>query len=263
MGKKVNPIVFRLGLSEKWRSRWYSGRDFAKFLQQDVSLRRSLRLELRDAGIDRIDIERSRGEVVVNILAAKPGVIIGRGGSGIEDLKKKIQSKFLDKDTKLNINIKEVAIPNLSASVIVEAIRVDIEKRIPFRRIMKQNIDKMMKAGAKGAKIMVAGRLNGVDIARSEKIVEGKIPLQTLRSDIDYSRGVANTIYGVIGIKVWVYKGEYFDKKESKEAKKPVPVKSAKLFSGDDMKKAPVEKPGTRPTARPFERGAVGGKFKK
>ena len=246
MGKKVNPRVFRLGMSEKWRSRWYSGRDFAKFLQQDVTLRRSLKLELRDAGIDRIDIERSRGEVTINILAAKPGIIIGRAGSGIEDLKKKVQSKFLDKDTKLNINIKELSAPNLSANVIVDAVRVDIEKRIPFRRVMKQNVDKVMKAGAKGVKIMLAGRLNGVDIARSEKIVEGKIPLQTLRSDIDYSRGVANTIYGVIGIKVWVYKGEYFDKKENKDVKKPVPVKSAKLFSGDDMKKDAIEKPGTK-----------------
>jgi len=246
MGKKVNPRVFRLGMSEKWRSRWYSGRDFAKFLQQDVSLRRSLKKDLRDASIDRIDIERSRGEVTVNILAAKPGLIIGRGGSGIEDLKKKIKSKFLDKDIKLNVNIREIPIPNLSANVLVDAIRIDIEKRIPFRRVMKQNKDKAVKAGAKGIKIMVSGRLNGVDIARSEKVVEGKIPLQTLRSNIDYSRGVANTIYGVIGIKVWVYKGEYFDKKEEKDTKKPAPVKSAKLFSGDDMTKAPIEKPGAK-----------------
>lgn len=245
MGKKVNPRVFRLGMSEKWRSRWYSGSDFAKFLRQDVSLRKSLKQELRDASIDRIDIERSRGEVTVNILAAKPGLIIGRGGSGIEGLKKKIQSKFLDKDVKLSVNIKEVAIPNLSASIIVEAIRVDIEKRIPFRRVIKQNIDKIMKAGAKGAKVMVSGRLNGVDIARSEKVVQGKVPLHTLRANIDYSRGVANTIYGVIGIKVWVYKGEYFDKKEIKDAKKLAPVKSAKLFSGDAMKTKPMEKPGT------------------
>ncbi|MFA6307847.1 MAG: 30S ribosomal protein S3 [Patescibacteria group bacterium] len=246
MGKKVNPRVFRLGMSEQWRSRWYSGHDFAKFLQQDVSLRRSLKKELRDASIDRIDIERSRGEVIVNILAAKPGLIIGRGGSGIEDLKKKVKADFLDKDIKLSINIKEVSIPNLSANIIVDAVRIDLEKRIPFRRVIKQNIDKIMKAGAKGAKIMVAGRLNGVDIARNEKVVEGKIPLQTLRSNIDYSRGVANTMYGVIGIKVWIYKGEYFDKKESKDAKKPAPVKSAKLFSGDAMKKAPVEKPGIK-----------------
>lgn len=246
MGKKVNPRVFRLGMSEKWRSRWYSGKDFSKFLQQDVSLRRGLRNDLRDASIDRIDIERSRGEITINILAAKPGLIIGRGGSGIEDLKKKIKAKYLDRDIKLSVNIREVSVPNLSASIIVDAIRVDLEKRIPFRRVMKQNIDKVMKAGAQGVKIMVSGRLNGVDIARREKLVEGKIPLQTLRSNIDYSRGVANTMYGVIGIKVWIYKGEYFDKKESKEEPKSVPVKSAKLFSGDAMKKKPMEKPSVK-----------------
>lgn len=244
MGKKVNPTVFRLGMSEKWRSRWYSGSDFSKFLQQDISLRRGLKHDLREASIDRIDIERSRGEITINILAAKPGLIIGRGGSGIEDLKKKIKSQYLDKDIKLNVNIREVSVPNLSAAIIVDAVRVDLEKRIPFRRVMKQNIDKVMKAGAQGVKIMVSGRLNGVDIARREKLVEGKIPLQTLRSNIDYSRGSAQTIYGVIGIKVWIYKGEYFDKKAGKEEPKAVPVKSAKLFSGDALKPRPIEKPG-------------------
>lgn len=246
MGKKVNPRVFRLGMSEKWRSRWYAGRDFAKFLEQDISMRKHLKTLLKDASVDRIDIERSRGEVVINITAAKPGLIIGRGGSGIDELKKKIAQKFLDRDVKLKINITEVSVPNLSATVIVEAISADIEKRIPFRRVMKQNVDKVMKAGAKGVKITVAGRLNGVDIARTEKLVEGKIPLQTLRSDIDYSRGVANTIYGVIGIKVWIYKGQYFDKKAKKATKAKAPVKSAKLFGGDleiqSLEKKPAAK---------------------
>ncbi|MCD4760730.1 30S ribosomal protein S3 [bacterium] len=233
MGKKVNPRIFRMGLSENWRSRWYAGRDFAKFLEQDIRIRKFLKELLREASLDRIDIERSRGEVAINIKAAKPGLIIGRGGSGIEDLKKKIDKKFLDKDTKLKINITEISVPNLSANVIVEAIRMDVEKRIPYRRVMKQNIDKVMKAGGQGVKIMLAGRLNGVDIARREKLVQGKIPLHTLRSNIDYSRGVANTIYGVIGIKVWIYKGQYFDKKEKKESKVKIPAKSAKLFGGD------------------------------
>jgi len=208
MGKKVNPIIFRIGLSERWRSRWFSNHDFAAFLEQDVSIRKSLRKDLREAGLDKIEIERSRGEIIINITAAKPGLIIGRGGSGIEDLKKKIRSKFLDKETKLNVNITEVSVPHLSASVIVESIREDLERRIPFRRVMKQNIDKVIKAGAQGVKIIVAGRLNGVDIARTEKLVQGKVPLQTLRSDIDYSRGVAQTIYGMIGIKVWIYTGD-------------------------------------------------------
>ena len=235
MGKKVNPRVFRLGMSEKWRSRWYAGRDFAKFLQQDISIRKYLEGALKEASVDRVDIERNRGELTINIVAAKPGVIIGRGGSGIEDLKAKIQKKFLAQDMKLKINITEVSVPFLSANVVLDSIKNDIEKRIPFRRVMKQNIDRVMKAGAKGVKIIVAGRLNGADIAREEKLVDGKIPLHTLRSNIDYSRGRAQTIYGVIGIKVWIYKGEYFDKKENKDKKVITPVKSAKLFSAEGL----------------------------
>ncbi len=242
MGKKVNPRIFRIGLSENWRSRWFSSKNFAKLLQEDVSIRKFLKTTLKEASIDRVDIERSRGEINVNISAAKPGLIIGRGGAGIEDLQKKIQKKFLAKDTKLKINITEVSNPNLSANVIVQAIAEDIEKRMPFRRVMKQNITKVMKAGAKGVKIIVAGRLNGVDIARSEKLTKGKIPLHTLRSNIDYSRGVASTIYGAIGIKVWIYKGEYFDKKEKEEKKKEVPKKTVKLFSGKDLEKVDNKK---------------------
>lgn len=242
MGKKVNPRIFRIGLSESWRSRWYANHDFAKFLRQDILIRKFLNNQLKDAGLDRIDIERSRGEVIINITAAKPGFIIGRGGSGIEDLKKIIKKKLVDKDTKLQLNITEVSVPNLSASVIVEAIKLDVEKRIPYRRVMKQNIDKVMKAGGQGVKIMLNGRLNGVDIARSEKLVEGKVPLQTIRANIDYSRGVARTIYGAVGIKVWVYKGEYFDKKTKEEQKKQVPIKTAKLFSPDKVHVAPKKK---------------------
>lgn len=231
MGKKINPTVFRLGLSEKWRSRWYAGRDFSKFLEQDIKIRRSIKKTLRDSGIDKIEIERSRGEITINISSAKPGLIIGRGGAGIEELKKKIKEQFLDADTKIKVNITEISAPNLSAAVIVEAIRSDLERRIPFRRVMKQNMDKVMKANGKGVKIMLAGRLNGVDIARSEKLTEGKIPLATIRADIDYSRGVANTIYGVIGIKVWIYKGEYFDKKAKDKKAVKTSTKTTKLFS--------------------------------
>ena len=251
MGKKINPIVFRMGLSEKWRSRWYSGKDFAEFLKQDISIRSFIKKELREAGLDKVEIERSRGEVTNNIMAAKPGIIIGRGGAGIEELKKKIAKRFLEYGIKLKINITEISMPSLSAAVIVQGIREDIEKRIPFRRVMKQNIDKVMRAGAKGVKIVVAGRLNGAEIARTEKLTEGKIPLQTLRSDIDYSRGMARTIYGVIGIKVWIYKGEYFDKKKSDKGKKRIPQDTVKLFAEGGLrsqarpkitKKQPIKK---------------------
>ncbi len=243
MGKKVNPRVFRLGMSETWRSRWYSGRDFAKFLQQDVTIRRFIKQTLREAAIDRVEIERSRGEITINVAASKPGLIIGRGGAGIEELKKKILKNYLDLNTKLSINITEVSVPNLSSAVIVESIREDVEKRIPFRRVMKQNIDKVMKAGGQGVKIILAGRLNGVEIARTEKLTQGKVPLQTMRANIDYSRGVARTIYGAIGIKVWIYKGEYFDKKVKDDKKPKVFQKSVKLFSKEKLEFQPVGKP--------------------
>ena len=247
MARKVNPRIFRMGLSEKWRSRWFAHRDFAVLLEQDVVLRRFLSLELREAGLDRIDIERSRGEITVNITAARPGFIIGRAGSGVEELKKKLQNKFLGKKIKFNLNITEVSVPHLSANVIVEAIRADLEKRIPFRRVMKQNIDKVMKAGGKGVRVMVGGRLNGAEIARTEKLSVGKIPLQTLRADIDYSRGAAQTVYGTIGIKVWIYKGEYFDKKKGKAATQ-LPLKTAKLFS---QAKPHIQAVGARPRKSP------------
>lgn len=230
MGRKINPKLFRLGLSENWRSRWYAGRDYVEFLRQDITIRKFLNTKLKDSGIDKIEIERNRGEMTINILAAKPGLIIGRGGSGIEDLKKQVLAKFIDRNTKLQINITELSNPSLSSAVIVRSVADDLERRIPFRRVMKQNIDKVMKAGAKGVKILVSGRLNGVDIARREKLVEGTIPVSTLRADVDYSRGVATTTYGVIGIKIWIYKGEYFVKKDKKQQEVKEPAKSVKLF---------------------------------
>ena len=244
MGKKINPRIFRLGLSEQWRSRWFARDDYAQFLQEDIEIRNYIKKELAEAGIDKVIIERKRGEVVINIKAAKPGLIIGRGGSGIEELKKKIVNKYLDKKTKVNINITEVTNPNLSASVLVQVIREDIEKRMPFRRVMKQNIEKVMKAKGQGVKIILAGRLNGVEIARQETLSKGKIPLSTLRANIDYSRGAADTIYGKIGIKVWVYKGEYFDKKIEEKKKEKAIFKTAKLFSQEQPKKVAIKKEG-------------------
>lgn len=213
MGQKVNPIILRIGMSSQWRSRWFSEHDFAHLLRQDVNIRRYLKHKIRDAGVDRVEIERSRGEVTVIIVATKPGIIIGRGGTGIDDLRKEISKKFLDPKTTLKINIQEVDNPNLSAGAILQSCIADIEKRIPFRRVMKQNIDKVLKAGAKGVKISMAGRLNGAEIARTEILTRGSIPLHTFRAEVDYARGAAFTTYGVIGIKVWIYKGLYFPKK--------------------------------------------------
>lgn len=231
MGKKINPKIFRLGLSEQWRSRWFSVDDYAKFLREDIEIRNYIKKGLASAGIDEVIIERKRGEIVINVKVAKPGLIIGRGGSGIEELRKKLVKKYLDKKTKVNINITEVSNPNLSAAIIVQAVREDIEKRMPFRRVMKQNIEKVMKAKGQGVKIILAGRLNGVEIARTETLSKGKIPLSTLRSNIDYSRGAADTLYGKIGIKVWIYKGEYFNKKDKGQKEEINSFKTVKLFS--------------------------------
>src|SRR3989344_2345206 len=197
-------------------------------------IRRFLMKKLREAGIDRIDIERSRGEVAVTIVAAKPGLIIGRGGTGIEDLRKDIVKNFLDKKTGFKLNVQEVENPNLSAGAILQTCIADIEKRIPFRRVMKMNIDKVLKAGAEGVKIGMAGRLNGAEIARRETLTQGKIPLHTLRANIDYSRGAAQTTYGVIGIKVWIYKGLYFPQVQEKDTNKKVaePARRPRAHAG-------------------------------
>ncbi len=215
MGQKVNPTAFRLGLNQQWLSKWYSDkRDFAGLLEQDVKLRRFLKIKLKEAGIDRLEIERSRGEVTVNIIVAKPGLVIGRGGTGIEELKKTISAKYLPAKTNLKVNITEVDKPNLSAGNILQGIVTDIEKRIPFRRVMKQTIEKVMRSGAEGVKIIMSGRLNGAEIARRETLSQGKIPLHTLRANIDYTRGAAHTTYGAVGIKIWIYKGLKFEQSE-------------------------------------------------
>ena len=215
MGKKINPKIFRISVTKNWPSKWYgSGVSYAKKVEQDVNIRRFILKKLKEAGVDRVEIERTADKINVGVYTAKPGLIIGRGGQGVEDLKKQIHRKFLKnfKPGNINLNIHEVDRPNLSSQIIVQAMSIDIEKRMPFRRVMKQAINRVERAGALGVKVVVAGRLNGVEIARTEMLTSGKVPLHTLRADIDYARGVANTTYGAIGIKVWIYKGDKFEK---------------------------------------------------
>lgn len=225
MGQKVHPKAFRLKINKTWDSKWYADeKSFPEFLKQDVSIRRFIMHKLKTANVSKVDIERAANAIVINIHSAKPGIIIGRGGQGAEDLKKEIHNLFL-KDAfsrkrvlkNINLNILEIEKPGLDSAVIMQGVIVDLEKRIPFRRAVKQAIARAEKAGAKGIKIIVAGRLNGAEIARQETFFVGKIPLHTLRADIDYTRGAAQTIYGKIGVKVWVYRGDIFDK-EKKEA---------------------------------------------
>lgn len=220
MGHKVNPKVFRLGITRTWASKWFGqGSDYAKNLEQDIKLRKFLVKELREAGVDRIEIERNRNKITVGIFTAKPGLIIGRGGQGAEELKKKIHARFLKnfRPGDISLNITEVDRPNLSSLIVAQGMALEIEKRMPFRRVMKQAINRVERSGALGVKVMIGGRLNGAEIARTETLVSGKVPLHTLRADIDYARFTANTTYGAIGIKVWINRGEVFNREAASQ----------------------------------------------
>ncbi len=206
MGQKVNPHGLRVGVIKDWSSRWYAkDKDFGCLLVEDYNLRKVLRKKLANAGVPKIDIERDANKVRVHIFCAKPGMVIGKGGAEIEKLRLSCE-KMLNKP--VLINIVEVKSPDLDAQLISENIALQLEKRVSFRRAMKQSIGRAMKFGAKGIKVQVSGRLGGAEIARSERYHEGTIPLQTLRADIDYGFSEANTTYGKIGVKVWLYKGE-------------------------------------------------------
>lgn len=221
MGHKVNPKIIRINITRTWPSKWFStGKNFIKNLEQDVKVRKFLFAELREAGVDRVEIERSGRKIAIGIFTAKPGIIIGRGGSGAGDLKKKLHDKFLKnfKSADINLNITEYDRPNLSSQIITQSMAIDIEKRMPFRRVMKQAINRVERAGALGVKVVVSGRLNGSEIARTEMLTSGKVPLHTLRADIDFAKATAKTTYGAIGIKFWIYKGDVF-KKETETAK--------------------------------------------
>ena len=214
MGHKINPTSFRMNITETWKSRWFSQGNFAKQLQEDVKIREYLELHLKKAGLVRIDIERlNDGTITVIIKTTKPGIIIGKGGAGIEELKKKIKQKLKIKQ-ELKVNIEEIREVNMQAQVIANGIAEQLEKRVAFRRLMKQSLEQVMNAGAKGAKVAIGGRLNGADIARTEHLSAGKIPLHTLRANIDFARSTAFTTYGTLGIKVWIYKGDVFEEKQ-------------------------------------------------
>lgn len=212
MGHKISPTSLRLNITDTWKSRWFSKHAFARTLQQDVQIREFLAKELKKAGLVRIDIERlSDGALAVIIKSTKPGMIIGKSGAGIEELKKKIK-KLTGYKKDIKINIEEVRDINLQAAVVAQNIADSLEKRASHRRLIKQAIEQVMNAGAKGIKIAVGGRLGGADIARTEWLTQGKLPLHTLRSNIDFARATAFTTFGTIGVKVWINKGEVFEK---------------------------------------------------
>lgn len=218
MGHKVHPKIHRIQVIETWDSKWFTKKSYAEFAMQDIQIREYLAKKFKDASIDSVSIERSPKNMTITIFAAKPGFIIGRGGQGLDEVRKYIEKKILKMTLKVKLNVQEVKNPSLSAAVIGQAIASDIERRIPFRRVMKQSIERAIKAGAKGVKVEMSGRLNGVEIARREKLSAGKMSLITLRSNVNYSFTEANTIYGKIGIKVWLYLGEVFGRKEENTA---------------------------------------------
>ena len=214
MGQKVNPHGLRVGVIKDWDSRWYADAEFSDFLVEDYNIRKYLKKKLYSAGVSKIEIERASDRVKVIIYTAKPGVVIGKGGAEIEVTKKEL-SKLTDK--KVLVDIKEIKRPDKDAQLVAESIAGQLENRVSFRRAMKSTMGRTMKAGVKGIKTAVAGRLGGADMARTEFYSEGTIPLQTLRADIDYGFAEADTTYGKIGVKVWIYKGEVLPTKGNKE----------------------------------------------
>lgn len=210
MGQKVSPIVVRLGMHRDWDSKWYAKRDYPRLLNQDIDLRKYLKKKLMAAAISRIQIARPANNAVVTIHTARPGVLIGKKGGGIEGLRKEISTKL---GVPVHLNIEEVRKPELDATLVSEGIAQQLEQRVMFRRAMKRAVTSAMKSGAKGIKICVSGRLGGAEIARSEWYREGRVPLHTFRADVDYGTAEAKTTYGIIGVKVWIFKGEVLPQK--------------------------------------------------
>ena len=216
MGQKVNPHGMRVGIIKDWDSRWYADdKHFSDMLVEDHKIREFLKKKLEQAGISKIDIERASGRVQVTVYSAKPGVVIGKGGAEIENTKKQLQKLTADK---VVLEIKEIKRPDKDAQLVAENIAQQLENRVSFRRAMKSAMNRTMKTGALGVKASCAGRLGGADIARTETYSDGTIPLQTLRADIDYGFAEADTTYGKVGVKVWIYKGEILPKKKNEQA---------------------------------------------
>lgn len=211
MGQKISPTSFRVGINKDWSSRWFGHKKYKDYLKNDVAVRDLLDKKLKNMAVDCVELERGSDSLNILIYTARPGLIIGRGGTGVEELKSAVRD-LLKKKISVRIEIQEVKNPEASASITAESIVDQIEKRLPYRRVMKQTLSRVMaNRDVKGAKIQIGGRLDGAEIARSEHLEEGSLPLQTLRADIDFAKATAITTYGTVGVKVWIYKGERFD----------------------------------------------------
>ena len=211
MGQKVSPVGLRLGINKTWSSTWVADKkDISKNILEDNKIRKYLKKKYYTSGISKIDLARGGDNLTIDIYTGRPGVLIGQKGAGIEAMRKEIDAMTDAKN--ININIKEIKNVDLDAKLVGEGIALQLEKRAQFRRVMKQAVQRTMRAGAQGIKVIISGRLDGADIARSEKIIEGNLPLHTLRADIDYALAEAHTIFGVVGVKVWIYKGDIYGK---------------------------------------------------
>jgi small subunit ribosomal protein S3 len=214
VGQKTHPYGFRLGFNKTWKSRWFAKKGYADLLYEDVKLRERLKEKLRGAGISSIEIERAANKLMIRIYTARPGIVIGRKGAEIDKLRGEVQQRT---GREVHIDIREVHRPELDAQLVAEMIALQLEKRVAFRRAMRKAVDSALRFGCQGIKVRTAGRLNGADIARTEWYLQGRLPLQTLRADIEYGFAQAQTTYGVIGVKCWVYKGEVLKSKVRRE----------------------------------------------
>ena len=213
MGQKTHPIGYRLGYNYTWSSRWYASKDYAKLLHQDIKIRRVVKQKLFHAGVAKVEIERSGDQTRVIIHTARPGIIIGRKGAEVDKLKAELEKQY---GGQVYITVKEIKKPELDAQLVSENVATQLEKRVAFRRAMKRSVQSALRLGAQGIKIMIAGRLGGAEIARTEWYREGRVPLHTLRADIDYATSTAKTTFGTIGVKVWIFKGEIVEDRRGK-----------------------------------------------
>lgn len=213
MGQKVSPVGFRIGVIRDWDAKWYADKNYTDLLHEDMKIRKVIAKHLDNAGVSRVEIERAANRIKISVHTAKPGIVIGKGGAGVEELRRKLE-KLTEKQ--VHINIIEIKTPELDAHLVAENIATQLTKRIAFRRAMKQSVFRTMRSGAKGIKVMISGRLGGAEIARTESYHEGTVPLQTLRANIDYGFVEAHTTYGRIGVKVWIYKGEVLPTRQRK-----------------------------------------------
>jgi small subunit ribosomal protein S3 len=217
MGQKTNPVGFRLGINRTWDSRWFATKEYSKWLDEDIKVRNYIKKRLFKAGVARVEIERSGGKASVNIYTARPGMVIGRKGSEVDLLRAELKART---GRDVQINIKDVKKPELNAQLVAEHIAMQLQQRVAFRRAMKKTIQSAMRMGAQGIKVQCSGRLGGSEIARREGYHEGRVPLHTLRADIDFARSTAHTTFGCVGVKVWIYKGEVFPEEFKKSLAK-------------------------------------------